>query len=92
ILDSGEEGIELRVHPTLIPKQVLLANVNGVKNAIMVDAEPVGQTLYYGSGAGAGATASAVMADVVDMVRALAETNDSTANLVPHLAFQPETL
>ena len=66
--------------------------MNGVKNAIMVDAEPVGQTLYYGSGAGAGATASAVMADVVDMVRALAETNDSTANLVPHLAFQPETL
>ncbi len=64
-----DKGIELRVHPTLIPRDVLLANVNGVMNAILVDGDAVGQTLYYGPGAGAEATASAVIADIVDVVR-----------------------
>lgn len=91
-LENGEQGIELRVHPTLIPSDKLLANVNGVKNAVLVDADPVGQTLYYGNGAGAGATASAVMADVIDMVRALNFDDTSHINQVPHLAFQPEAL
>lgn len=92
VLDNGEQGIELRVHPTLIPKDKLLANVNGVKNAVLVDASPVGQTLYYGNGAGAGATASAVMADVIDMVRALNNPECVNTNQVPHLAFQPAAL
>ena len=86
-------GIELRVHPTLIPQDALLANVNGVKNAVLVNAHPLGQTLYYGDGAGAGATASAVMADVMDLVRVL--NNDDPSNHghhVPHLAFIPEQL
>lgn len=91
-LDNGEQGIELRVHPTLIPKNKLLANVNGVKNAVLVDADPVGQTLYYGDGAGSGATASAVMADVIDMVRALNNEEAKNTNQVPHLAFLPEAL
>lgn len=82
-------GIELRVHPTLIPEQTLLANVNGVKNAVMVDAHPLGQSLYYGDGAGAGATASAVMADVMDLVRAISSDNQGD---VPHLAFISEQL
>lgn len=85
-----ENGIELRVHPTLIPNDTLLANVNGVKNAVMVSAHPLGQTLYYGDGAGAGATASAVMADVVDLVRLIGADTDS--HFVPHLAFVPEKL
>lgn len=91
-LDTGEQGIELRVHPTLIPDDALLANVNGVKNAVLVDADPLGQTLYYGNGAGAGATASAVMADVIDMVRALNNPECVNTNQVPHLAFQPSAL
>jgi len=84
-----EAGIELRVHPTLIPQETLLANVNGVMNAILVDGDAVGQTLYYGSGAGAEPTASAVVADVVDVVRTLTADRD---NRVPHLAFQPGQL
>ncbi len=91
-LGNDEQGIELRVHPTLIPEDKLLANVNGVKNAVLVDADPVGQTLYYGDGAGAGATASAVMADVIDMVRALNNEEAKNTNQVPHLAFLPEAL
>lgn len=91
-LATGEQGIELRVHPTLIPSDKLLANVNGVKNAVLVDADPVGQTLYYGNGAGAGATASAVMADVIDMVRALTFDDNTHTSQVPHLAFQPNAL
>ncbi|NLZ87645.1 MAG: homoserine dehydrogenase, partial [Gammaproteobacteria bacterium] len=63
-----DAGIELRVHPTLIPEEELIANVNGVKNAVLVQANAVGPTLYYGAGAGAGPTASAVVADVVDIV------------------------
>jgi homoserine dehydrogenase len=65
------EGIELRVHPTLIPQERLIANVNGVKNAVLVQSDAVGSTLYYGAGAGAGATGSAVVADIVDIVRSL---------------------
>ena len=68
---SGD-GIELRVHPTLIPEKRLLANVNGVKNAVLVEGDAVGPTLYYGAGAGAAPTASAVVADIVDLARDLA--------------------
>lgn len=84
-----EHGFELRVHPTLIPERTLLANVNGVMNAVMVDGDAVGQTLYYGAGAGAEPTASAVVADIVDVVRTLTADPD---NRVPHLAFQPAAL
>ncbi|MGR9086698.1 MAG: homoserine dehydrogenase [Gammaproteobacteria bacterium] len=80
------DGIELRVHPTLIPERRLIANVNGVMNAVLVKGDAVGPTLYYGAGAGAEPTASAVVADVIDVVRAL--TSDPE-NRVPHLAFQP---
>ena len=66
------KGVELRVHPTLIPEQQLLANVNGVKNAVLVEGNAVGSTLYYGAGAGAEPTASAVVADIVDLARDLA--------------------
>ena len=83
------EGIELRVHPTLIPERRLIANVNGVMNAVLVKGDAVGSTLYYGAGAGAEPTASAVVADVIDVVRAL--TSDPE-NRVPHLAFQADSL
>jgi homoserine dehydrogenase len=83
------EGIELRVHPTLIPKRRLIANVDGVMNAVLVQGDAVGATLYYGRGAGAEPTASAVVADVIDVVRAL--TTDPE-NRVPHLAFQAESI
>jgi homoserine dehydrogenase len=83
------EGVELRVHPTLIPERRLIANVNGVMNALLVMADAVGPTLYYGAGAGAEPTASAVVADLVDVVRAL--TTDPN-NRVPHLAFQPDAI
>lgn len=86
ITRQSEKGIELRVHPTLIPESRLLANVNGVMNAVRVHADMVGETLYYGAGAGALPTASAVVADIVDISRLL--TADSE-NRVPHLAFQP---
>ncbi|WP_346840935.1 homoserine dehydrogenase [Metapseudomonas otitidis] len=82
-------GIELRVHPTLIPADRLIANVNGVMNAVMVNGDAAGSTLYYGAGAGMEATASAVVADVVDVVRALTADPE---NHVPHLAFQPDAL
>jgi homoserine dehydrogenase len=82
-------GVELRVHPTLIPERRLIANVNGVMNAVVVKGDAVGPTLYYGAGAGSEATASAVVADIVDIVRAL--TTDPE-NRVPHLAFQPDSL
>ncbi len=83
------QGIELRVHPTLIPHRRLIANVDGVMNAILVHGDAVGSTLYYGAGAGSDATASAVVADIVDVVRAL--TSDPE-NRVPHLAFKPDSL
>lgn len=82
-------GIELRVHPTLISRKQLLANVNGVMNAIMVQGDVVGPTLTYGAGAGALPTGSSVIADVIDVARAL--TADPT-NRVPHLAFQADSL
>lgn len=85
-----DDGIEMRVHPTLIPNDALLASVHGVKNAVMVSSHPLGQTLYYGDGAGAGATASAVMADVMDLVRLIGADTDS--HHVPHLAFVPQSL
>ena len=84
-----EEGIELRVHPTLIPEKRLIANVDGVMNAVLVKGDAVGPTLYYGAGAGAEPTASAVVADIVDVVRAM--TSDPE-NRVPHLAFQPDAI
>ncbi|MGR8940154.1 MAG: homoserine dehydrogenase [Gammaproteobacteria bacterium] len=83
------EGIELRVHPTLIPERRLIANVNGVMNAVLVKGDAVGPTLYYGAGAGADPTASAVVADVIDVTRAL--TSDPE-NRVPHLAFQSDAI
>jgi homoserine dehydrogenase len=83
------KGIEQRVHPTLIPERRLIANVDGVMNAVLVMSDAVGPTLYYGAGAGSEPTASAVVADVVDVVRAL--TTDPE-NRVPHLAFQPDAL
>lgn len=82
-------GIEQRVHPTLIPESRLIANVNGVMNAVLVQGDAVGATLYYGAGAGDEATGSAVIADIVDITRAL--TSDPQ-NRVPHLAFQPSEL
>ncbi len=82
-------GIELRVHPTLIPEKRLIANVEGVMNAILVKGDAVGATMYYGRGAGAEATASAVIADLVDVTRML--TSDPE-HRVPHLAFQPDQL
>mgnify|MGYP003641383659 FL=1 len=83
------DGVELRVHPTLIPADRLIANVNGVMNAIMVNGDAVGSTLYYGAGAGAEPTASSVVADVIDVVRTL--TTDPN-NRVPHLAFRADSL
>ena len=82
-------GIELRVHPTLIPEKRLIANVEGVMNAVLVKGDAVGATLYSGRGAGAEATASAVIADLVDVTRML--TSDPE-HRVPHLAFQPDQL
>ncbi|SUX30397.1 homoserine dehydrogenase [Chromobacterium vaccinii] len=84
-----DKGVELRVHPTLIPEGRLIANVNGVMNAVLVKGDAVGPTLYYGAGAGALPTASAVVADIVDVTRLL--TSDPE-HRVPHLAFQPDQL
>ena len=84
-----DNGIEQRVHPTLIPERRLIANVDGVMNAVLGKSDAVGPTLYYGAGAGAEPTASAVVADIVDVVRAL--TTDPE-NRVPHLAFQHDAL
>ncbi|MFT6420588.1 MAG: homoserine dehydrogenase [Porticoccus sp.] len=82
-------GIELRVHPTLIPRKRLLANVDGVMNAVVVKGDAVGPTLYYGPGAGAEPTASAVIADIVDLARTLTADPE---HRVPHLGFQPDQL
>jgi homoserine dehydrogenase len=86
---AAGEGIELRVHPTLVPKKRLIANVEGAMNAVLVKGDAVGATLYYGSGAGAEPTASAVIADLVDVTRM--HTADPE-HRVPHLAFQPDQL
>ena len=85
----GDKGIELKVHPCLVAKEQLLANVNGVMNAIQIEGDAVGPTVFYGAGAGAEPTASAVVADIVDVVRALTTDPD---NRVPHLAFQPQSI
>ena len=84
-----ENGVELRVHPTLVPAKRLIANVEGAMNAVLVQADAVGSTLYYGKGAGAEPTASAVIADVVDVTRL---STADPENRVPHLAFQPDAL
>jgi len=84
-----EEGIELRVHPTLVPSKRLIANVEGAMNAVVVQGDAVGTTLYYGKGAGSEPTASAVVADLVDVTRL--HTADPE-HRVPHLAFQPDAL
>ncbi len=83
------DGIELRVHPTLIPTKRLIANVEGAMNAVLVQGDAVGATLYYGKGAGAEPTASAVIADLVDVTRM--HTADPE-HRVPHLAFQPDAV
>lgn len=83
------QGITLRVHPTFIPNTHLMANVNGAMNSVLVQSDALGQSLYYGQGAGALPTASAVVADLVDVVRTL--TTDP-GNRVPHLAFQADAL
>jgi homoserine dehydrogenase len=83
------DGIELRVHPTLIPTKRLIANVEGVMNAVLVKGDAVGPTLYYGAGAGAEPTASAVVADLVDITRLHTADPD---HRVPHLAFQPDRM
>ncbi|WP_454764182.1 homoserine dehydrogenase [Cupriavidus campinensis] len=84
-----DDGVELRVHPTLVPASRLIANVEGAMNAVLVQADAVGATLYYGKGAGAEPTASAVIADLVDVTRL--HTADPN-HRVPHLAFQPDEL
>jgi homoserine dehydrogenase len=86
---AGRPGIELRVHPTLVPTTRLIANVEGVMNAVLVKGDAVGATLYYGAGAGAEPTASAVVADLVDITRM--HTADPE-HRVPHLAFQPDRM
>jgi homoserine dehydrogenase len=89
IAKRTSQGIELRVHPTLIPEKRLIANVEGAMNAVLVQGDAVGATLYYGKGAGAEPTASAVIADLVDITRlATADPN----HRVPHLAFQPDAM
>jgi homoserine dehydrogenase len=82
-------GIELRVHPTLVPRSHLIAQVDGVLNAVLVDGDAVGQTMYYGPGAGDEATASAVIADIIDAARAVASSSDLR---VPYLGFEPEAM
>jgi homoserine dehydrogenase len=89
VVDGRQIGIELRVHPTLIPARRLIANVEGAMNAVWVKGDAVGHTMYYGKGAGAEPTASAVIADLVDVARMLTADPD---NRVPHLAFQTESL
>ncbi len=89
ITKRREHGIELRVHPTLVPAKRLIANVEGAMNAVMVQGDAVGTTLYYGKGAGAEPTASAVVADLVDITRLATADPD---HRVPHLAFQPDAM
>jgi len=84
-----DTGIELRVHPTLIPQQQLLAKVDGVMNSVLVDGDAVGQTLYYGAGAGSEATASAVIADIVDIARSV---KVDAKVLVPYLGFSQDKI
>jgi len=87
ITKRTDDGVELRVHPTLIPEKRLVANVNGAMNAVVVKGDAVGPTLYYGAGAGAEPTASAVVADLMDVARLI---DANSAQRVPYLAFQPD--
>src|SRR5688500_5241867 len=89
ITKKASKGIELRVHPTLVPARRLIANVEGVMNGILVKGDAVGPTLYYGAGAGSQPTASAVVADLVDVTRLITADPE---HRVPHLAFQPDQL
>jgi homoserine dehydrogenase len=89
ITRRAKQGIELRVHPTLVPARRLIANVEGVMNAILVKGDAVGATMYYGAGAGSQPTASAVVADLVDVTRLITADPE---HRVPHLAFQPDQL
>ncbi len=89
ITKNNGSDIEMRVHPCMIPRKDMIANVNGVMNAVLVNGDAVGETLFYGAGAGSDPTASAVVADLVDVVRTL--TTDPE-NRVPHLAFQSQSL
>ena len=89
ITKKTDKGIELRVHPTLVPNKRLIANVEGAMNAVMVQGDAVGTTLYYGKGAGSEPTASAVIADLVDIARL---HSADAAQRVPHLAFQPDAM
>lgn len=86
ITTKTERGVELRVHPTLVEKSHLLAQVNGVMNAVLVDSDAAGQTLYYGAGAGAGPTASSVVADIIDIVR------NQGSDGIPNLGFVPAAM
>ncbi len=86
---QSEAGVEMRVHPTLIPQRRLLANVDGVKNAVLVEGDAVGPTLYYGAGAGAAPTASAVVADIVDLAR---ELSAGQVDRVAPLGFAPDAV
>ena len=89
ITKKTDTGIELRVHPTLVPNKRLIANVEGAMNAVMVHGDAVGTTLYYGKGAGSEPTASAVIADLIDITRL---HSADAAQRVPHLAFQPDAM
>ena len=89
IAKRTQAGVELRVHPTLIPEKRLIANVEGAMNAVLVKGDAVGSTLYYGKGAGAEPTASAVIADIIDLSRMLTSRPE---HRVPHLAFQPDAV
>jgi homoserine dehydrogenase len=89
ITRRAAKGIELRVHPTLVPARRLIANVEGVMNGILVKGDAVGATLYYGAGAGSQPTASAVVADLIDVTRLITADPEQR---VPHLAFQPDQL
>jgi homoserine dehydrogenase len=89
ITRRAKKGIELRVHPTLVPARRLIANVEGVMNGILVKGDAVGATMYYGAGAGSQPTASAVVADLLDVTRLITADPE---HRVPHLAFQPDQL
>ena len=89
ISKRNASGVELRVHPTLIPEKRLIANVNGAMNAVVVKGDAVGPTLYYGAGAGAEPTASAIVADLMDVARM---HNATVEQRVPYLAFQPDQI
>ncbi|WP_029407588.1 homoserine dehydrogenase [Thiomicrorhabdus sp. Milos-T2] len=89
VASRAESGYSLRVHPTLVPSDVLIANVNGVMNAVMAKGDHVGPTMYYGSGAGAGPTASSVVADIIDIIR---WKDQPAADQVPALGFAADEL